>query len=90
MRKSWTDERLDDFAAHTDRRFDTVEMRMGEGFARVDEDIRELRAEMDARFDKVDARFDHLDARFDAFQRTMLQIGGGMIVALIGLIATQL
>jgi hypothetical protein len=80
MRKSWTDERLDDFAAHSDRRFDAVEKRMSEGFGRVDKDIRELRVEMDARFDR-------LDARFDAFQRTMLQIGGGMIV---GLIATQL
>jgi hypothetical protein len=31
-----------------------------------------------------------LNARFDALQRTMLQLGGGVIVALIGLIATQL
>jgi hypothetical protein len=27
---------------------------------------------------------------FDALQRTMVQVGGGVIVALIGLIATQL
>jgi hypothetical protein len=31
-----------------------------------------------------------MNARFDALQRTMLQLGGGMIAALIGLIATQL
>ena len=65
MRESWTDERLDDLSH-----------RMDGGFRRVDTDIRDLRTEM--------------NSRFDALQRTMLQIGGGMIVALIGLIATQL
>jgi hypothetical protein len=49
---------------------------------------------VDRRFDRLEGRmeagFDRLDARFDSLQRTMMQIGGGMIVALIGLIATQL
>jgi len=49
---------------------------MEAGFNRVDEDIRGLRGEM--------------NQRFDALNRTLLQIGGGVIVALIGLIATQL
>ncbi len=61
MRESWTDARLDDFAAHTDKRFDAV-----------------------------DAELKALSARFDALNRTLLQVGGGVIVALIGLIATQL
>jgi hypothetical protein len=69
MRESWTDGRLDDLSHRVD-----------EGFRRVDADIRDLRAEM--------------NSRFDALQRTMLQIGGGLIAALImgfmGLIATQL
>jgi hypothetical protein len=68
MRESWTDARLDDFAAHTDRRFDAV----------------------DKRFDRVDAELRALNGRFDALNRTLLQIGGGVIVALIALIATQL
>lgn len=96
MRESWTDRRLDDFTEHTrhrfdevdrrfdqvdrrfadvDRRFDVVERRMEAGFVRVDTDIRELRTEM--------------NTRFDAMQRTMVQFGGVMIVALIGLVATQ-
>jgi hypothetical protein len=35
MRESWTDARLDDFAAHTDQRFDSLERRMEAGFAAV-------------------------------------------------------
>jgi hypothetical protein len=65
MRESWTDERLDDLSHRVD-----------EGFRRVDADIRDLRADM--------------NSRFDALQRTLLQLGGGLIVALMGLIATQL
>ena len=65
MRESWTDGRLDDFAAHTDQRFDSLERRMEAGFS-------------------------EMSARFADLQRTLLQIGGGVIVALIGLIATQL
>jgi hypothetical protein len=33
---------------------------------------------------------DEIDARFDAMQRTLLQLGGVAIAALLGLIATQL
>jgi len=54
MRESWTDARLDDFAANVYRRLDGVE------------------------------------AELKALNRTLLQVGGGVIVALIGLIATQL
>ena len=31
-----------------------------------------------------------MNARFDSVQRTMIQFGGGMIAALVGLAATQL
>jgi hypothetical protein len=68
-RATWTDERLDDLAR-----------RMDDGFHRVDEELRALRTEM--------------NARFDGLQRTMVQFAGGMILAFmagfLGLIATQL
>lgn len=58
MRESWTDARLDDFAANVYRRLDGVE------------------------------------AELKALNRTLLQIGGGMIATLIagffGVIITQL
>jgi hypothetical protein len=97
----WSDARLDDLNGRVsdlgrrmdagftraDRRMDAgfarADRRMDEGFARVDADLRGLRGEMNS-------RFEHVEARFDALNRTMLQLGGGVIVALIGLIATQL
>jgi hypothetical protein len=64
----------------TDARLDDMKQGMEAGFKRVDEDIRGLRTEM--------------NQRFEALNRTLLQIGGGAIAALIagfmGLIATQL
>jgi tetrahydromethanopterin S-methyltransferase subunit G len=92
MRQSWTDERLDD-----------LNQRMDNGFARVDADIRALNVKLDDRFDRLserfddrfdrmnerfDERFDGLNAKFDAMQRTMLQVGGAMIAALVGALAT--
>jgi hypothetical protein len=72
MRATWTDSRLDDFTAQTERRFDNLERRMDDGFS-------ELRGEI------------------GSLQRTIIQVGGGMIAAFValmaavlGLIATQL
>jgi hypothetical protein len=68
-RVDWTDGRLQE-------RFDSIDLR----FDRVDQDFRDLRSEM--------------NQRFDALNRTLLLIGGGVIAALIagfmGLISTQL
>jgi hypothetical protein len=56
----------------------------------TDERLGDLSERMDRGFDRVDADLRALNGRFDAFQRAMLQVGGGVIVALVGLIATQL
>jgi hypothetical protein len=69
--------------AWTDDRLDDLNGKVANGFRRVD-----------ARFDRVDDKFDSLeariDARFDSLQRTMILASSGVIVALIGLVATQL
>jgi len=64
MRKSWTDDRLDDFAKNVDRRFDEVDRRFDE---------------IDRRFQKVDGRFDRVDRelhrvndRLDGLSRAMI------------------
>ena len=76
MRKSWTDERLDDFRGETACRLDALERTMKSGFDRVDREMK--------------AGFERVDGRIGALQRTLMQVGGGVIVALLGLIATQL
>lgn len=53
-RKAWTDERLDDLAQGMDK-----------GFAEVKGEVKDLRKEMNSRFNSI-------DARFDALQRTMV------------------
>ena len=56
----------------------------------TDARLDDMSERMDRGFDRVDTELRALSTRFDALQRTMLQVGGGVIIALIGLIATQL
>jgi len=88
MTKSWTDERLEERFDRIDQRFDEVDRRFDDvdrrfevvdrRFDRVDADFRELRGEM--------------NGRFDATQHLIIRIGAGMLVTLIvgfvGVIAT--
>jgi hypothetical protein len=67
----------------TDTRLDALGQRTDASFKRIDEDIRVLRSETNARFETI-------ETKFDALQRTLLLIGGGVMVALLGVIATQL
>jgi hypothetical protein len=50
MRESWTDARLDDFAAHTDQRFDAVDKRFDS-----------LERRMQDGFNAMNSRFDALN-----------------------------
>jgi hypothetical protein len=65
-RGRWTDERLDDLAAGVDR-----------GLTEVKGEVRDLRAEMNQRFDSLTGE---TNSRFDSMQRTMI-IGFASIVA---------
>lgn len=80
MRESWTDERLDDFRAETARRFDSVDKRFDS-----------VERRMEAGFNRLDSRIDGLH---ETIHRTMLQLGGGLIVTVAvgfaGIIVTQL
>jgi hypothetical protein len=79
VRDAWTDERLDDLAVRMDR-----------GFERVDRDIRDLRGEVNTRFDRVDARFESLER---AMMQAVVALSVGMLAGfggLAGLIATQI
>ncbi|HKA66813.1 MAG TPA: hypothetical protein VKG03_02775 [Solirubrobacterales bacterium] len=76
MREKWSDERLDD-----------MNVRMAEGFRRLDADLRDLRVDMSSEFAAV-------RAEMGAYHRIMLQLSVGTIgtvaVGFLGLIVTQL
>jgi 6-phosphogluconate dehydrogenase (decarboxylating) len=80
-REKWTDERLDDLNKKVD-----------DGFARLDGGIKELRREMNARFDSandsVNTRFDSandsVNARFDALNRNLMSGFFVLLAAIIG------
>ena len=104
-RATWTDQRLDDMARRMDDGFNRVDQDIRAFRAETKNEIGMLRAEMSSRFDAADARAearfdtmgartDAMGARTDAFQRTMLQLGGGMIVTFVvgfaGILVAQL
>lgn len=80
MRESWTDRRLDEFAANTDRRFDQVDKRLDRIDQRLDEADRRfdmMERCMKEGFSKVDADIRELRSQTAAFQRAVLQVGIG-------------
>ena len=70
----------------TDERLDDLARRMDRGFEGVDRELVALG-------NRIDTFADRLDTRIDALQCTMIQVGGGLVVAmlatLVTLIATQ-
>jgi hypothetical protein len=82
-RAAWTDERLDDLAR-----------RMDAGFERMDADIRELRREVAGMRIELRGEIDGvrtgLGGQIDALRMTTLQVGGGIMVGLVGVIAAIL
>lgn len=74
VRKSWTDERVDD-----------MQCEMRRGFDRVDADIRELRSEMKQGFARVDTDMRELRGELGAMQRTMVvgfaSLGAGVLAS---------
>jgi len=67
----------------TDERLDDLAQRMDTGFAELRADLRTFHSE---------ARSEFADVRggIDALQQTILRVGGGMMVGVIGVIAAVL
>lgn len=64
----------------TDDRLDDLSRRADTGSFRLDRDLRELRVEMSQNMART-------DAGFDALHGLIIRVGGGMIIALFGMIA---
>jgi hypothetical protein len=60
----------------TDERLDDLNHRVSDGFNRIDADLRSIR-------DEIGSLRAETNAHFDALQRTMLQLGGGMIATFV-------
>ncbi|MBM3667758.1 MAG: hypothetical protein FJW90_09830 [Actinobacteria bacterium] len=71
-RAAWTDERLDDLA-------DSIR----NGFARLDQDMRDMRGE-------VSSLRAEMQQEFSSLRAVLFSFGGGIILALIGVIAAIL
>jgi hypothetical protein len=69
-----------------DGRLYELSKRVDNGFAHMREEF----TDVNRMIDHLGGRIDHLGTRFDALQRILMQIGGGILVALIGLIATHI
>lgn len=71
----------------TDERLDDLSRRVDNGFA-------ELGGRIDRQGALLSERIDRQGERIDALQRTMLQVGGGMIASILigaaGIVATQI
>jgi hypothetical protein len=70
-------------ATWTDERLDDLARRMDDGFHRVEDRLGTLDA-------RIDGQGLELSRRIDALQRTMIQIGGAMMVTVLATLATVL
>jgi predicted nucleic acid-binding Zn-ribbon protein len=94
VREKWTDERLDDLKDEVT----TLRTEMRDEFravrAEMRDEFRAVRAEMRVEFRAVRKEMkdiqSEMHAGFESMHRTMVQFGGVLIAALIGLIGTQL
>ena len=79
MRKSWTDERLDDFRTDVGRRFDELDQRFDRGFGKVEVELHRIN--------------DRLDTMNKAIIYGAITVSGSMVagfVAMSALVVTQL
>jgi len=98
-KKRWTGDRLeglekkvDDGFAHVDKQFEKVDQRFETVEGKIESSVKELRGEMNARFEKVESAVKALDSKFDTkfdgLNRTLLGAAVSVIVTLIVCCAT--
>ena len=56
----------------------------------TDDRLDELSRRMDSGFDRIDTDMREMRTEIGAMHRAMIQVGGGLVVAVLGLIVTQL
>ena len=91
MTESGTEKRVHELSKRVDFGFEQTNQRLG----RVEVDLRELRSDMKAGFEKVDGEFTavrgELKAGFDAMQRQMTRFFAGTLGSIVaGIVVTLL
>jgi hypothetical protein len=98
---TWTDEKIDIFDKKVDDGFARMGTRMDVEFARNEERFKaigERFVEIDRRLGRMEGNmeegFARMDAKFAALNRTIIQVGGGligtMIIALVTVLVARL
>lgn len=87
MTESWNEQRLDDLNGRVDSGFTELRAEIKAGDAQLRVEITQLRAEMQAGDAQLRAEmgegFAGVRGEFTALQRTLLQVGGGLIGTVI-------
>lgn len=89
-RATWTDSRLDDLketVVGIDQKLTRLDQKVDEGFTRLDTKIDEKVGRLDK---KVEAGFDRVNDRIDKLQHSMIVVGGGLIAAMLAVLAAML
>jgi hypothetical protein len=93
-RGAWTDERLDDLSRRVDAGFERVDGEVRELRREVHEGISGVRTELSSQVGGVRGEMGdlrgELSAQIEALRLTILRVGGGMMVGLVGVIAAIL
>jgi len=76
-----SDQHLDDLSKKVDAGFARADKKMDEGFAWLDTNAREVKVEMNTRFDNLDAKFDQLTWALLAAAASIIAILIGAILA---------
>jgi hypothetical protein len=85
--RKWTDDRIDDLDGKVDSSLEKVDKRFDKVEEKIEGGIKELRGEMNARFDTLDAKF---DKKFDRLTYYIWGLGAGVITTLIASLAAVL
>ncbi len=95
MPQTWNDDRLDELARHMEAGFAQARVDMGSMREEIKNQGQELRGEIKDVRDEIQGLREGIDTRLDALnaiviesQRTLLQLFGGLCVALIAAVAT--
>ncbi len=77
---------IEERIAHLEGSYEQIERRLGT----LEQDVRSLRAEMNARFDRLDSRIDRLDSRMDRLIYWQLGLMAAIAASILATVLTRL